>query len=314
MADVKPSRAKAHRAARRIALLAIAGLLAACGIVAGIDGLEVGECKGGNCAPETGVAEIQIDPPAETGPPVEGGLMFDGAGLPCTSAKGPAMVRVGTTTNNFCIDSTEVTVGQYKAFTDAKGNDASGQPPECAWNTSYAAGAGGADDNLPIAGIDWCDARAYCQFAGKRLCGKHKDGKFVGPVAQDELADFAVHEWLLACSAAGQLRYPYGGIQVPTACNTGENDAGRTVVVKSKTGCQGGFPGVYDMVGNLWEWFDGPCPPPDGGLDAGPEKAGCLLKGGSYAVTGMNLGCSTNGLGATRDTRSTEVGFRCCSD
>ncbi len=314
----EPARRRA-RVVRRLALLAsAASFVAACAKIAGIDDLSIGECKGGVCVAEGG-SESSIVDPAETSTPLpDGSVPFDGAALPCLSTHGPSMVRVGNTANNFCIDSSEVTVSQYTEFVTAKAGDANGQPPECAWNTTYTAASGGTD-NIPIAGVDWCDARAYCAWAGKRLCGKHAAGKFVGKVGEGDLSDFNTHEWLLACSNIGQLRYPYGGIQQPTACNTGENDAGKTLDVKSKPGCNGGFPGVYDMVGNLWEWFDGPCLPPDAGADAaaadsGPAKEECFVKGGAFLNAGTNLDCRVDGRGATRDRRGQEIGFRCCSD
>jgi formylglycine-generating enzyme required for sulfatase activity len=305
---------------RRLAPLAVVLLvLAACAKVAGIDSLEIGECKGGVCAAEAGDLDAPVTPPeeADAPPPVEAGT-FD-ASKPCPGTAGPVMVRVGTESNNFCIDSSEVTVKQYTEFTTAKGTDVSGQPKQCSWNTSYAPAAGGPDE-IPIAGVDWCDAYAYCKWAGKRLCGKHANGKYAGPVPTADLLAFTSHEWLVACSNLGQLRYPYGSLQQPTTCNTGENDAGRTLAVKSKASCQGGFTGVYDMVGNVWEWFDGPCNPPDAGpdaaaaVDAGPQKDECVVKGGSFLEVGANLDCRVNGLGATRDRRGIEIGVRCCSD
>jgi formylglycine-generating enzyme required for sulfatase activity len=300
----------------RLAVLAMSlASIAACGKIAGIDDLQIGECKGGLCvATEAGTDDGPIGPTDDGS--ADGSTEFDGAGLPCTSAHGPMMVRVGTAANNFCIDSSEITVAQYREFTTAKGLDVGGQSIECTWNTSYAAGFGGADE-IPVAGIDWCDARAYCAWAGKRLCGKHANGAFAGSVGVADLGDFNTHEWLLACSNIGQLRYPYGGIQQPTACNTGENDAGRTLPVKSKPSCQGGFPGVYDMIGNLWEWFDGPCLPPEAGVDAGdagPAKEECFVKGGAFLNAGSNLDCRVDGRGATRDRRGQEIGFRCCAD
>ena len=260
---------------RRVGLVAfVCVLVAACAKVAGIDGLEVGECKGGGtCLAEGGLDDRAIVP-GEDGPVVPpDALPFDGAGKPCPSGKGAVMVRVGTSENNFCIDETEVTVKQYGEFTSSKDGSVAGQPTVCAWNKDYTAATGGQPD-IPVAGIDWCDARAYCEWAGKRLCGKHQAGIFIGSVAQTELTDFTTHEWLVACSNLGQLNYPYGVIQQPTTCNTGENDAGRTLAVKSKAGCQGGFPGVFDMVGNLWEWYDGPCRPFDAGGDAAGADAG----------------------------------------
>jgi formylglycine-generating enzyme len=306
---------------RRVALLALAcATVTACAKLAGIDGLEIGECKGGGLCLAEGGTEDRADIPPEDGSvnPMDVST-FDSSSKPCpTGTKGPVMVRVGTSTNNFCIDESEVTVKQYTDFVTAKAGDAAGQPPQCSWNTSYQAAFGGAND-IPIAGIDWCDAREYCRWAGKRLCGKHKDGAHVGAVAIADLADFTTHEWLVTCSNLGQLRYPYGGIQQASACNTGENDAGRTVPVKSKSTCQGGFPGVYDMVGNLWEWYDGPCAPFDGGadassIDAGPAKDECYVKGGSFLNSGTPFDCRVDGRGASRDRRGQEIGFRCCAD
>lgn len=304
---------------RRLApLAAVLLVLAACAKVAGIDSLEIGECKGGVCAPEGGSPDGPVTPADDTGTPPLDGATFDSS-KPCPGDAGPAMVRVGTAANNFCIDSTEITVKQYADFTTAKGADVSGQPAKCAWNATYAAAVGSVADDLPIAGVDWCDAHAYCKWAGKRLCGKHANGAFVGPVGVADLGEFTSHEWLLACSNLGQLRYPYGGLQQPNACNTGENDAGRTLAVKSKKGCQGGFDGVYDMVGNLWEWIDGPCLPPDAGadaapVDAGPQKDECFVKGGAFLNAGANLDCRVDGRGASRDRRGQEIGLRCCSD
>ena len=218
MADhASTQRRKGKGRTRRVARLALlAGalaIIAACAKVAGIDGLEIGECKGGGaCSAEAGTGEDGPFNQDETGPTPDGDVPFDGSTLPCPGNHGPTMVRVGTAANNFCIDSTEVTVGQYRAFTDAKGTDVSGQPPQCAWNATYAAASGGTDE-IPIAGVDWCDAHAFCAWAGKRLCGKHAAGKFVGSVGSTELGDFNTHEWLLACSDLGQLRYPYGSLQ-----------------------------------------------------------------------------------------------------
>ena len=158
------------RYARRVAILAVAAsVVAACAKVAGIDDLSIGACKGGVCVEEGGILVSSPDAAEDsTTTGLDGSVPFDGAALPCPSPHGPSMVRVGTASNNFCIDSSEVTVSQYAEFTAAKAGDAGGQPPECTWNASYAAALGGGD-NIPIAGIDWCDARAYCQWAGTKL-------------------------------------------------------------------------------------------------------------------------------------------------
>jgi len=303
--------------ARVAALTGLFVCAAACAKVAGIDDLEIGQCKGGLCTGDAGPTDDVTPEDGDVLEPTGDGGLADALAEPCPAAKGSPMVRVGSPANNFCIDATEATVADYRAFTTEKGTDVSGQPPQCAWNTSYAAAFGGADD-IPIAGIDWCDAYAFCKWAGKRLCGKQTNNTFAGPVRAADLNDFNSHEWLLACSAQGQLRYPYGSIQKPSACNTGENDAGKSLPVRSKPECVGGYPGLYDLVGNLWEWYDGPCVAGDAGADAGdaggPAKEECYVKGGAFANVGTNLDCRAEGRGATRDRRGQDIGVRCCAD
>jgi len=90
---------------------------------------------------------------------------------------GPNMVRVPTVDGrSYCIDATEVTQAQYSQFLFVKKGDTSGQEARCTWNMSYGVTCGGFDPvargGYPVVCIDWCDAVAFCSWAGKRLCGK----------------------------------------------------------------------------------------------------------------------------------------------
>jgi formylglycine-generating enzyme len=286
-------------------------LLGACAAVVGVDGLTVGQCKGGDCTVDAGTDDSgDRDEAPDTGGP---DIVVPSA--PCDAGGrnvGPPLVRVGPANNSFCIDRTEVTFKQYAEFV-AAGADASTQGPECAWNTSFTPQAPGGDD-FPVAGVDWCDAVAYCKWAGKYLCAKAVNGQRVGPVTVDGVGDYTTHQWMIACSAQTK-RWPYGATQDASACNVGELDAGGSVPVASMATCEGAYPGVFDLVGNVWEWYDGPCRPDGGaGGDASAQSDECQVKGGGFNRSGDNIDCRVDGLGSTRDTKAPYIGFRCCSD
>ena len=177
----------------------------------------------------------------------DGGLLGGGG---CPGRAGPTMVAVPG--SNYCIDSTEVTFKDYRAFLAAA--DASApQHPGCGWNTSFEvmSEVAGEPDNRPVRGVDWCDAVAYCQWAGKRLCGRIGGGS--APL--DDLADPAVSQWYRACSMAGARLYPYGGSFTPGQYNGG-TDSGVTEPVHDRATCEGGYAGVFDLSGNAREWED----------------------------------------------------------
>jgi formylglycine-generating enzyme required for sulfatase activity len=303
----------------KLAVVALASAaLAACAKLVGIDDLAVGACKGGVCVDDEGGSDADVADGALDGLADSSVDRFEG---PCPG-RGPPAEWVGANDNRFCIDTTEVTVKDYRellAATDGGTNlKALGTiPPECQWKTTVAPGVGGPDD-VPQTGVDWCDAYLYCRWAGKRLCGKSVGGKAAGSLATSDLPDFNTNQWLIACSLQGQLAFPYGSIRKPGACNLLDLDAGRALPVKQASGCVGGYPGLYDMVGNVWEWIDA-CRPRDAGADvdagdAGPAKAECVVKGGSFATSPPSaVTCRVDGTGGTRDLRVNDVGFRCCS-
>ena len=153
------------------------------------------------------------------------------------------------TGGSFCADSTEVTRWQYAAFLTAR-YPLSEQPLHCAWNDSYVPWYWQEQtrDDLPAVSMDWCDARAYCAWAGKRLCGRVGGGTVSLQQGLDPLRD----EWSYACSGGGKHAFPYGDTYVPTACVTngydgtpGDQEATDFFrPVKSAPGCVGGFPGL----------------------------------------------------------------------
>jgi formylglycine-generating enzyme required for sulfatase activity len=220
---------------------------------------------------------------------------------PCPSGRGPSMVRVG----GFCIDSTEVTNGQYNEFLLA-GAPASGQPSECAWNTTYLPGGNWTfvplQSALPIANVDWCDAYAFCAWAGKRLCGKVGGG--AAAFSQFASPD---NEHYAACSAMGTRIYPYGNTFDSAACNGVDHGGSRTLPAGSLPGCEGGVAGLFDMSGNVEEWQNA-CNGHTGAGDA------CLNGTGAFDYgtdpTGTRCDFADNDV---RSGQFPDVGIRCCA-
>ncbi len=211
--------------------------------------------------------------------------------------RGPTLIKA----NGFYIDSTEVTNAQYAVFENAKNGDTTGQVSECMWNTSFDPAFDPTLPNpaekAPVTNVDYCDAVAYCAWAGERLCGKIGGGS----LQLAELADATKSQWFEGCAGPKGQLYPYGTAYQAGFCN----DAGGAqalLEVGSESKCQGYYPGLFDMLGNAQEWVDA-CNASAGQTDD------CERIGGSYLTT---TSCGESGL-AERDLQAPELGFRCCS-
>jgi formylglycine-generating enzyme len=183
--------------------------------------------------------------------------------------------------------------------------------------------------DAPVTCVDFCDALAYCEWAGKRLCGRDggpsKWGRvYIGydqsmqlPAASEyhsmlSAAASVEGELFDACSQGGLTTYPYGDAYVPGRCiDSTWVDAGGSVAV-ADTGaraCHGQSPpfdAIYDLSGSVGEWanFCGYWP--------GTTTPGCLVLSGSYAPTD-DLDCAAFGNSAIQAVPS-NIGFRCCAD
>ena len=87
--------------------------------------------------------------------------------------------------------------------------------------------------------MDWCDAFAYCQGVGKRLCGKIGGGSADYSTGWD---DATQDQWHNACDSGGADDYPYGSTYQPQTCN-GHDHSSAAVPVGSMSGCQSSVPG-----------------------------------------------------------------------
>jgi eukaryotic-like serine/threonine-protein kinase len=127
----------------------------------------------------------------------------------------------------------------------------------------------------PMTGVNFGDAERLCQAQGKRLC--------------------AESEWEKACKGGASSKWTFGNEFDANACNT-EDDSGeaRSLATSGRFGrCRSGY-GVFDMSGNVAEW-----------------TAERVVKGGSFATSDYGVRCAARKSGVSK---SSEVGFRCCSE
>jgi sulfatase modifying factor 1 len=219
--------------------------------------------------------------------------------------------------DGFCIDNTEVTKGQYEEFLAASVPvDHSGR---CTFNADHLirdyVDLATTNPDQAVAGVDWCDARDYCAWAGKRLCGKIGGGALA---FADHAAPYS--QWYRACSQGGLARsFPYGTTSDDTAhagwCNLDDADRtpGHQAVVGSFPQCVLVGTNVHDLLGNVQEWTDA-CE-----TNAANEADDmCKVVGGVWYFGASYTDCDffdpSSSTGIPRNAAEKHTGFRCCAD
>ncbi len=171
---------------------------------------------------------------------------------------------------NFWIDQREVTRAEYARFLTATDS-----PPPATW-------AGGEippeEQDLPVKGVTWDMAAAYCSWTNKRL-----------PTEA---------EWEVAARGTDGRLYPWGDKQ--SAVKLPRNE---TYKVGSKLTNQSPF-GVFDMAGNVWEWVDEPYAPVTAGYRVLRGGANDFLKDMAFRLQGD----------PTLPTMIASAGLRCAAD
>jgi formylglycine-generating enzyme required for sulfatase activity len=185
---------------------------------------------------------------------IPGGSFMMGRGR--ASEENPSGPPHQVTVAPFFIDKHEVTREQYQKFIKATGYRA----PSIWANGTFPNGTG----QWPVSGVSWEDAQKYAKWAGRRL-----------PTEA---------EWEFAARGADKRIYPWGNKFTPDKANVARETAQFT---RAENYPKGVSPfGVFDMVGNAWEWTDSDFKPYPGS----PFRLeGCkqckVLRGGSYVNT-----------------------------
>ncbi len=317
---------------RYLAAAGLAVLVTGCGLVAGLGGeyrpaADAGTSAidggGGGDSGGDGAAGDAAGSADGRGSDAEGGASFDAGRCNPASNHGPTMIEVPTSAGSapsFCIDSTEVTQAHYGAFLGA--NPIAAQGPPCAENATYLPGgdapsgcfayAVNTASSAPVTCLDWCDAKAFCAWAGKELCGKLGGGDV--DFGGGEGADIQQSQWFAACTANDPPSHPFpwGGAPDNGQCFSSLASPAPTgpAPVGSKASCEVlGLPPLFDMAGNVAEWEDS-C---DGKPGAAPDQP-CRARGGDYAMSGNGLRCDALNINPKRKATDIHVGFRCCAN
>ena len=193
--------------------------------------------------------------------------------------------------DDFALDQYEVTVARYRQFLEATG---AVNAPE-GWETVDFA----RDGELPVIGVDWHDADAYCTWAGKRL-----------PTEA---------EWEKAARGADARMYPWGDASPlydqanfqnhsPSAYDGGLMAVG--------THPAGNSPyAIHDLAGNAAEWvadwYSEGVSLSDVRNPKGPDSGdGKVIRGGGFREPAEHIRATAR-FHASPQTRSEEIGFRC---
>ncbi len=202
----------------------------------------------------------------------------------------------------FEVDSCEVTVAQYAGCVQAGGCTApASYSPQCNYGVTDR-------ESHPVNCVTHDQARAFCAWAGKRLCTEaewEKAARGGCERYQDCEKDSPLWPWGAEWGAEG----PSCGRAVYASCSCrGTCEAG--------TRPDGASPyGVLDMAGNVWEWvadtyhetYD--AAPADGSAwEGGKER---VFRGGSFLSPKGALR-ATNRSSMDPAQYTDAVGFRCC--
>ena len=202
-------------------------------------------------------------------------------------------------TRPFFLGIHEVTQGQYQAVMGE--------------NPSHFKGS----DDLPVEQVSWLDAVLFCNKLSeqeKRTPFYRIDGTEVTIAGGNGYRLPTEAEWEYACRAGSTTLYPFGddvsklGDHAWYAGNSGR----KTHPVGQK---RPNAWGLYDMLGNVWEWcqdwyeegYYGASPPAD---PPGPSEASCrVFRGGGWGDDAWHCRPAYRS-GSTPESRNFHLGFR----
>jgi formylglycine-generating enzyme required for sulfatase activity len=292
---------------KKIVTLGVCALLLACS-----DDDRPGPCVG--CVEQTGgFGGAGVGGTGAGGSSGAGGsaLASSGGSPQCQGVKGAEMMFVDDGQGSgYCIDVREASVAEFNLFKTYAG-DTPKQAAPCSANLGWQ--NIGDSSQLPTRYVDWCDASAFCSWAGKRLCGRIGGG---ANTTSTEANDPALDEWYRACTNAGQWIYPYGDAFNGNICNT--HTPGNNVDnVGTNIDCHGTddpYDKLLDMSGNVAEWTTY-CEPDTAGAIPDEDEY-CFLRGGDFTTVNPETSgrCDYVEKKQRLEAPTITMGIRCCKD
>ncbi|GAA4283710.1 SUMF1/EgtB/PvdO family nonheme iron enzyme [Brevibacterium daeguense] len=159
--------------------------------------------------------------------------------------------------DGFLLASTPVTVGQYRSLAEATAAADAGQVSEAVGTAEPARQGSGADradtaDSLPITEVSWLDAVAFCnrlsESEGRTPAYLVRDGDVRWIASSDGYRLPTEAEWVHACRA-GSSGPRYGDLDTIAWYRANSRGSAQPVGGRAPNAW-----GLYDMLGNVFEW------------------------------------------------------------
>ena len=245
----------------------------ACGVACGAGQT----CSGGACVTPACPVGMTLIP--------AGTFLMGDANTLSNGAQPPHTVTLSA----YCMDLTEVTVAAYQGCTAAGCTTPN-------TGASYNWGVTGRD-NHPINGVDWNQARAYCQWRGS------------------DLPTEAQWEYAARGSDVANHIYPWGNAAPASQlCWSGVTGRSTTCAVQSYPGGNSPF-GLFDMAGNVWEWTRDfyALYPVSAAINPNGPTSGTnrVFRGGSWIDSSADFVRAAYRYDSTPLFRNNNIGFRC---
>ena len=209
--------------------------------------------------------------------------------------------------DSFFIDETPVTNREFEVFVRETGYKTAAEKVGAGWNfhkgkyqnvagLSWKTFASKDRDDHPVVLVSWHDAKSFADWAGKRLPTE----------AEWEFASRGGNE---------QLLYPWGDNFTGKECNWNRKASELPATTQVRLFEPNNY-GLFDMVGNVWQWIDDDYDAHAYNDETGEKKENVLKvrRGASFnVIQPFRLRCANRGA-YDPEAFSVNIGFRCAKD